>query len=65
MQTKTNNVLLVSKDDFIQCLVDCQGDSREDAELTADEYRNDLGAYIFDIGGDEESLQSARNFLKI
>ena len=53
----------VSKEDFVQVLVDCRGDSREEAKNVADEYRNDLGAYISDIGGDENSLEEAKAFL--
>lgn len=65
MNTTTLDIIKVSKEDFVQALVDCKGDSREDAEACADEYRNDLGAYILDTGGNEESLQEARNFLGI
>ena len=53
----------VSKEDFVQVLVDCKGYSREEAEGVAHEYRNDLGAYIGDIGGDENSLEETKAFL--
>ena len=54
----------VNKGDFVQVLVDCKGYSREEAEGVAHEYRNDLGAWIGDIGGDEDSLSEAKAFLK-
>ena len=53
----------VSTSDFIQVLVDCKGYSREEAQDMAKEYRNDLGAWISDIGGDENSIAEARAFL--
>ena len=53
----------ITKDEFVSVLVDCRGESREDAENTADEYRNDIKSYILDIGGDEESIESVKKFL--
>ena len=54
---------IVSNDDFIQVLVDCKGYTREEAEANAKDYRNNLGAWISDIGGDENSLAEAKAFL--
>lgn len=53
----------VTKADFIQVLVDRKGYSREEAEDLSKEYRNDLGSWISDIGGDEHSLEEAKAFL--
>ena len=53
----------VNKVDFVKVLVDCKGYGREEAEELAGEYRNDLGAWISDIGGDENSLAEAKAFL--
>ena len=54
----------VSKEDFVQVLVDCKGYSESDAKDLAKEYRNDIGAWVSDIGGDENSLQEVQAFLK-
>ena len=53
----------VSKADFIHLLVDCKGYSNDEAADQADEYSNDIGAWIADIGGDAETVRSARLFL--
>ena len=53
----------VTQSDFIQVLVDCKGYSKDEAENLANEYRNDIGAYLSDIGGDENSLVELKNFL--
>jgi len=53
----------VTREEFISVLVDCKGESRDIAEITAVEYRNNIADYVSDIGGDEESLQSIKKFL--
>ena len=54
----------IKKEDFINILVDCKGESEQEAKETAEEYRNDIGAYISDIGGDGEALREALLYLK-
>jgi len=53
----------VTREEFISVLVDCKGERRDIAEITAVEYRNNIADYVSDIGGDEESLQSIKKFL--
>jgi len=55
--------MILTKDEFVSVLVDCRGESREDAEMTADEYRNNIESYVSDIGGDEDSLASIKKYL--
>jgi hypothetical protein len=55
----------VTKNEFVQVLVDCKGYSIDEAEGLANEYRNNLGDWIKDIGGDEQSIAEAKAFLAI
>ena len=50
-------------DEIIQLAVDCKGYSMEEAKEIQEEYNGDWVAWIKDLGGDEISIQSARNFL--
>lgn len=51
-----------SKENFAKILIECRDYTKEEAEGVANEYRNDFGAYLSDIGGDKEALESAKVF---
>lgn len=55
--------MIVTTEEFIKVMVDCKGYSAQEAAETAEEYNNNLGNYIKDIGGDEESILEAKAFL--
>jgi len=56
---------LNTKENFINVLVDCKGESLEDAEEVAKEYRNNLENWITDCGGDENSIKEYKAFCGI
>ncbi len=57
----TNN--MNNKENFITVLMDCKGYGEEEAKELAEEYGNDLVAFIRGIGGDDISINECKAFL--
>ncbi len=53
-----------NKNQFMNYLVDCIGESEQEAENLAIEYRNNLEDYLRDCGANDIAIEEVKEYLK-
>lgn len=57
------NKQMNTKDNFVLVLLQCKNTVREEAEIIAKEYNNDLIQFIKDCGGGQEHIEECKQYL--